>query len=171
MQDVKPDFLGVEYYKTIREALECVEGVGATDQQPGRIFNLLFGKAFSGELEPRSHNMVGRVRIYMQSVLQTLLEDACKEYPALLEDVGSLAQGYMEKKEEETARAVSAVVKSELDWVFAHPAYTSTIDGVCHMVHTKRETRSGTEVSGQTRTTCGNGKDQDIRSLQVVVSC
>lgn len=170
VQDVKPDFLSGEYFETIREALALVDGRSPSDQPPGQVFSLLFRKAFSGHLESRSHNMVGRVKTYMQSVLQTLLEDACEDYPALLDKVKSLVQEYMEDKEERTVKAVSNAVKAELDWVVTHPAYTTSIAGVCHMVHTKREIRSGSEVSVQTQTACGSAKDQDIRSIQVAVS-
>lgn len=186
-----PDFFGDEYYETARNALRRVDGMALSDLLAGRVFNVLFRKVFAAELEPRSHDMVDDVRTYMQSILQKLFEDACKAYPALLNEVKtSLVEEFMDFKAEQTADAVSNVVKAELGWVFTQDrAYTTTIANVRDMVRkvrlseaaSKATAEAGVESSPDSATAVGEvpeafikkmitstkAKDQDIRNLQV----
>lgn len=188
-----PDFFGDEYYETARNALRRVDGMALSDLLAGRVFNVLFRKVFAAELEPRSHDMVDDVRAYTQGILQKLFEGACKAYPALLNEVKtSLVEEFMDLKAEQTADAVSNVVKAELGWVFTQDrAYTTTIANVRDMVRkvrlseaaSKATTADGVESLPDSATAVGDvpeafikkmiastkAKDQDIRNLQVCI--
>lgn len=191
-----PDVFSDKYYETVRDALERVDGTALSDLLAGRVFNVLYRKVFVDELEPHSHDMVGRVRTYMQSILQNLFEDACQAYPALLNEVKtSLVDEFMDAKEEQASEAVLNVVKGELGWVFTQDsAYMTTIANVRHMVDNVRVYEAVSQATADAGLksfwspviatavgdvpeafikkliACTEAKDEDIRNLQVGVA-
>lgn len=148
-QNVVPDFFGDEYYQTVSNALQRVDGMGLSDQLGGRVFNFLYRKVFAKELEPRSHKMVADVRKYMQSQLQRLFDDACQAYPVLLSVVKtSLVQQFMDFKQAKTEEAVSNVVRAELGWEFTQDrSYDATVVDVGDMVNRVRASQDTSEAN------------------------
>ena len=188
-----PDFFGDEYYEKARSALKRVDGMALPEFLGGRVFNMLFREVFADELELRSHEMVDEVKEYMQSILQKLFEDACRAYPALLNNVKtSLVDEFLELKAEKAMEAVSNVVNAELGWLFTQDrAHTTLIANVRDMVRKVRQSETAAtavaEAGGRrvpdnatavgevpeafikTMVASKEAQDQDIRILQVGV--
>lgn len=149
VQDVVPDFFGDGYYKTVRNALKRVDGMGLPDHLAGRVCDVLFQEVFANELEPRSEDMVDLVKEYMQSILKNLFEEACQAYPTLLNEIKTnLVEEFMEAKKLQAVEAVSNVVKAEMGWMFTqNRAYTATIKDVCDMVGKTRKSELASEAA------------------------